>query len=77
MIELTGFIKKVASTVSKDGDVIIEITIAHNLTKSGVLSTAGELVAIQDQSVECSIKTQQGALAFQRGRDKEGFTNAG
>lgn len=69
MIELTGFIKKVASTVNKEGEVIIEITLAHNLTTSGVLSTAGDLVAIQDKVVICTIETEQGEISFEK---KEG-----
>lgn len=68
MIKLKEFIKKVASTVSKDGDVIIEITLAHNLTKSGVLSTAGELVAIQDKVVSCVLQTEQERINFEEGR---------
>ena len=71
MIELTGVIKKVASTV-KDGDVIIEVTLAHNLTKSGVLSTAGELVAIQDKTVTCEIEAKQAELEFvKKGRGSD------
>lgn len=64
MIELTGVIKKVASTVNKDGEVIIEVTLAHNLTRSGTLSTAGELVAVQDKNVICEIEPEQGKLEF-------------
>lgn len=63
MIELTGVIKKVASVV-KDGDIIIEITLAHNLTESGTLSTAGALVAIQDKTVTCGIEVKQAELEF-------------
>ncbi len=64
MIDLTGYIEKVASTVTKDGDVVIKITLAHNLTKSGVLSTAGELVAIQNKVVKCTIETEQVQIQF-------------
>lgn len=67
MIELTGFIEKVASSVSKDGEVIIKVTLAHNLTTSGVLSTAGELMAIQDKVVSCSIEPGQSQIEFGKG----------
>ena len=67
MIELKGFIEKVTTTVSKDGDIIAKITLSHNLTKSGVLSTAGELMAIQDQVVTCSIEAEQAQLEFGKG----------
>lgn len=63
-IELTGFIEKVTTTVSKDGDIIAKITLSHNLTKSGVLSTAGELMAIQDKVVTCSIERGQVQINF-------------
>ncbi len=64
MIELKGFIEKVTTTVSKDGDIIAKITLSHNLTKSGVLSTAGELMAVQDQVVTCSIEPGQAEIEF-------------
>lgn len=64
MIKLTGFIEKISSGVFKEGDVIVKLTLMHNLTKSGVLSTVGELVAIQDKPVVCSIDADQGTLPF-------------
>lgn len=64
MIELSGFIEKISSGVSKEGDVIVKLTLVHNLTKSGVLSTVGELVAIQDRGVECTIEPDQSVLPF-------------
>lgn len=67
MIELTGFIEKVTTTVSKDGDIIAKITLSHNLTTSGVLSTAGELMAIQDKVVTCSIEAGQAKIEFGKG----------
>ena len=67
MIELTGFIEKVTTTVSKDGEIIAKITLSHNLTQSGVLSTAGELMAAQGQVVTCSIEAGQAQLEFGKG----------
>lgn len=64
MISLNGFIEKINTGVSKEGDVIVKLTFVHNLTKSGVLSTVGELVAIQDKAVVCKIESSQGTLPF-------------
>lgn len=64
MITLAGFIEKINTGVSKEGDVIVKLTFVHNLTKSGVLSTVGELVAIQDKAVMCGIERSQGTLPF-------------
>ena len=64
MIELNGFIDKINTGVDKDGHVIVKLTLVHDLTASGVLSTVGELVAIQDKGVACTIEPHQGALSF-------------
>lgn len=66
MITLSGFIEKINTGVDKDGHVIVKLTLVHDLTASGVLSTVGELVAIQDKGVECSIETTQGTLPFKK-----------
>ena len=64
MIELNGFIDKINTGVDKDGHVIVKLTLVHDLTASGVLSTVGELVAIQDKGVACTIEPHQEALSF-------------
>ena len=56
MITLDGFIDKINTGVNKDGHVIIELTLVHDVTASWELSTVGELVAIQDKGVECSMR---------------------
>lgn len=57
MIELQGFIEKINAGVNKDGHVIVKLTLVHDLTASGVFSTVGELVAMQDKAVQCKIET--------------------
>ena len=70
MIEVAGFVEKVTSGVSKEGEIIIKITLAHNLTQSGVLSTAGDLIAMQDKPMKCSIELDQGTLLFKKRVDR-------
>ena len=57
-------VKKVTTTLSKDGDIIARVILDYNLSRQGDLTQIADLVALQNQNVELRLKPERMDLEF-------------
>ena len=66
VIEIEANINRIATSLSKEGDVIIKAVISHNVTKAGSLQIIGDLVAMQQQTVSLAVTPRQLNLGLKK-----------
>jgi hypothetical protein len=60
-MRIDGQIKKITSTVDKEGEIKIQIVLEYKATEVGKNRVA-ELIRLQDKDVSCEIKAEQREL---------------